>query len=89
MNKKDEEILTILDNTIQGEYIIKLIQIKPNYLLLAMDKARTISELKDKLRKEIAYKEISVAKVNGEDKYIYLTSINYHKQMLRYLSINY
>lgn len=76
----------ILDTTQKG-YIIKLLSSKP-VILLSMETGKTIRELKDKIKNEIIHRENTLHKVNSEDKFIYNLSINYYKEMLRYLNNN-
>lgn len=76
----------ILDATQKG-YVIKLLSCKP-VILLSMETGRTIRELKDKIKNEIIHRESTLHKVNSEDKFIYNLSINYYKEMLRYLNNN-
>lgn len=76
----------ILDTTQKG-YIIKLLSSKP-VILLSMETGRTIRELKDKIKNEIIHRENTLHKVNIEDRFIYNLSINYYKEMLRYLNNN-
>ena len=83
MNKDN---FIILDTTQKG-YIIKLLSSKP-VILLSMETGRTIRELKDKIKNEIIHRENTLHKVNIEDRFIYNLSINYYKEMLRYLNNN-
>lgn len=76
----------ILDTTQKG-YIIKLLSSKP-VILLSMETGKTIRELKDKIKNEIIHRENTLHKVNSEDRFIYNLSINYYKEMLRYLNNN-